>query len=105
MFKHYLEIFNQFIGIIEELLKTIVFFIVKQAKLIKNFQWSSINYDEFAMNFFYLRDVEFEDFIMEKDEFNKYNNILRGISKINKNYSTLFEEKFTNNLSVLFKLL
>ena len=52
------------------------------------------------MNIFYLRDVEFEDFIMEKDKFNKYNRTLTGIAKINKNYSIQFEETFIYNLNV-----
>jgi hypothetical protein len=69
-------------------------------KFTKNFKNASCNYEDLSMNFFYLRDVEFEDFALEKVEFNAYCKKLKGFAKINKNYSTIFEENFLNILSV-----
>jgi hypothetical protein len=73
-------------------------------KFIKNFKNASSNYEDLSMNFFYLRDVEFEDFALEKAEFNTYCKKLKGFAKINKNYSAIFENNFLNILSVKYSL-
>ena len=97
MLNQFLEFFNKFIVILEELTKIMT-------NLIKNLNNSSINYEELAMNFFYLKDVELENFIKEKEDLSKYNKILKGIAKIDKNYSFLLESSINNNLLVNKKL-
>jgi len=73
--------------------------------MIKNLNNFTINYDDLAMNFFYLKDVENQNFSYNKDLLCKYNVSLKECSKINKNYSLLLENNINYNLNNILSII
>jgi hypothetical protein len=63
-----------------------------QITYINNIKKSSENYSELANNFFYLKDVSFEN-LNTKDSFLKYNSLCNDLVSVNKNH---FLEKAEN---------